>query len=309
MATSWKTRLDALWTQVTAEPGRPAPDLPQEPRFLRAENLLDAFAHEKDTLPRGRSMVVERKLLHPVGCVGLVEYAPLPANRCRGLLATPAHGLARLSNGNISDQGGIAPGVGLKFPRTGLPSADMVFGPDGFDERDGDDAFVTRAQRTWLGIIPDHPAYRDIRTLFWIFDKIREQGRAPTGEGLPAACPMGFGGRAVSIEPLLTHTQHGTATPATSEDPIGLEMVPTPHFFDAWQANRGRYLEVLPHIPPGPLYDVSARWGDGRTTPIGRLSLRERFVTSAFGDARLFFRHPPQCPDLRLAPLHEASST
>ena len=306
MHEDWHTTLATLWAQVTAEPGRPSEEHPQEPRFLRAENLLDSFAHTSDTLPRGRSMVVDRKLLHPVGCVAWVRYEAAPHNGARGILAGRADGLVRLSNGNISDLGGVAPGVGLKFPRSGLPSADMVFGPDGFDEADSDDAFVTRTQRTWLGVVPTTPAYRDIRTLFWIFDRIREAGPEPGhGDDLPAACPMGFAGRAVSVEPLLTHTQAGQPSPASGEDPIGLEMVPCDAFFEGWKAaRRGPYTHVLPQIPRGPLYDVNARWGDGRTTALGRLTLVEPFVTSAFGDERLFFRHPPGCPDPRLAGLH-----
>ena len=310
MQSSFMQTLDALWANVTAKPGGPEVEYPQDPRFLRPENLLDAFVHAEDTLPRGRSMVVNRKFLHPRGCVGRVTYQAHPSRPCRGILGATSHGIIRLSNGNITDQGGIAPGVGLKFPRTGLSSADMVFGPDGFNEEDADSAFVTRAQRTWLGQIPSNPAYRDIRTLFWIFDRVREQGRyggpAENEQGLPRACPMGFAGRAVSVQPLLTHTQDGASAPLLPDrpDPIGLEMLPTRHFFEQWQTATGhRYLDVLPQIAPGPIYDVVAHFGPGRSQPIGTVHLAEQFVTSAFGDARLFFRHPPECPSAGLAPL------
>ena len=43
---TWTATLDELWTRVTAEPRRAEPPQPQEPRFLRRDNLLDAFAHQ-----------------------------------------------------------------------------------------------------------------------------------------------------------------------------------------------------------------------------------------------------------------------
>ncbi|MEM6931358.1 MAG: hypothetical protein AAF602_30790 [Myxococcota bacterium] len=305
---SWRDKLDELWQSCIADRSH-GPVPPADPAFVRPRNLLNAFVHRGDTFPRGHSMVVAQKYLHPIGCVARVAYRPDPGNRCRGILAAPSEGLLRVSNGNISDQGGFAAGVGLKFPRTDRGSADMVFGPPSFDIEDTDETIVTREQRTWLGPTTFDPRYRDIRTLFWIFDRIREEG-APRGpvEGI-RPCSMAFAGRAVNVEPLYDVDQDGVSH--ASEDtrdevPIGLVMVPSEHFVGEWKRIRGRrFTRVLPKVAAGPLYRVYALWHrEEPRVPIGSIELVEPFTTSVFGDTKLFFRHPPKCPSAELAPLH-----
>ncbi len=309
---SWRDKLEGLWA-ACLEDDTPGPVPPPDPAFVRPRNLLNAFVHRGDTLPRGHSMVIGQKFLHPVGCVARVAYRPDEGNRCRGILAAPSEGLLRVSNGNISDQGGFAAGVALKFPRTDRPSADMVFGPPAFDVDDTDETIITREQRTWLGPTTFDHRYRDIRTLFWIFDRIREAG--PEGADMPGIGPCGtsFAGRAVSVDPLYDVDQDGESrvTDQTrSEVPIGLVMVPSDHFVTQWRrARRRRFTRALPRVAPGPLYRVYALWhAHEERVPIGTIQLVERFVTSRFADTRLFFRHPPGCPSRELEPFHRNPS-
>lgn len=307
----WNETLDKLWTEVSKHPiedpkrTEPRPD----PRLTQAINLHSAFHPGRDFLPRPGDPEVKKKLIHHEGAVARIEYTPTGNPTYTGLLATGAKGIMRVSNGNGSDKGGFAPGVAIKFPITGHPSADMLFGVHG----DHIDAFVKEKRRylrasdfldvplqTWLGPVPLDEDFDDVRTLFWIFHELRQ---GPGHEAGPYAA------HALSPAPLASvHQSPPTGKPVKVSDPkcpIALQLVPTEAAKTAWKDVRGKagkrsfrraFIALQSSVA---LYEVYAWQGGKNRKHIGTIQTESTFIASERGD-ELFFQHPIEKPDTSL---------
>lgn len=69
-----------------------------------------------------------KKLIHSVGAVAKVELIPAAGNPFTGIFKGAKNGLMRLSSAvdPTSDNSALAPGLGLKFLRDGMDSANLV---------------------------------------------------------------------------------------------------------------------------------------------------------------------------------------
>lgn len=121
VALDWKSKQDQLWADITADnsiDGYPSPAI------TFAESMLTVFDDEWDVMPAGRE-----KGIHGVGAVFpfVVNIADSPYT---GLFKTgETRGLMRLGSANDFTAligGGMTPGAGIKFLRSGRSSANFV---------------------------------------------------------------------------------------------------------------------------------------------------------------------------------------
>jgi hypothetical protein len=315
----WKTRYEVLWSQIEEDAYdvdalRPEIVESLNPAWLRQANLLTAFTHREDVFPRGVNNAVTSKMIHPIGAIAQCELR-IDAPGYTGMLApgSVSRGFFRVSNGNSTGGEGFVPGVSLKFPRTNAFAADQLFGTqmpeDGqaaqsiLDESD----FWKKPQQTWLGAVPIDAYFRELRTLFWLFNKARENPEL-SGGGCPA-----FSGLALSIDPLAEMTQDGDRPDGERRAPAGLQLLPVDHealeaaYKAALRAGPGGFRGAFLRMDPARCaFDVVAREGpkgEERFTRIGALKVVSPFVASPFGDRKLFFNHSRPCPHLDVLPF------
>jgi len=89
------------------------------------ESMEPSFDTKGDALPSG-ILGTRRKYIHSVGAVGKVSFRP--ANNTfnfSGIFHGADYGLIRLSSA-LEPKDYIAPGMGLKFLRDGMDSANLV---------------------------------------------------------------------------------------------------------------------------------------------------------------------------------------
>jgi len=306
---TWRDKLRDMWDKIVATqyPSHlPPTPTTIPPHLLSVGSLRSVFDHEQDVLPRpgDAGTIVREKMIHSGGAVARVTLEiDSTGSPWTGMLASGSttRGLLRVSNGS-GDNGPFSPGVAVKFPRTDLASVDMLFGaPFALGPTLTHAQFLTVRLRTWLGKIPTGSEYRDIRTLFWLFNRVRQ------GQGC-----SGFSSTALSPEPLCQALQDvGTSSAGGNvRSPGGLILVPMEPARTAWARVlehsedhddfRKIFLAAFSTDSPVQLYRVLARDSDGETA-IGTMTLMSRFVCSRFGDEKLFFRHPIQCPDATVA--------
>jgi len=143
--------MNDLWTEISATanesdsfPGK----LGQAGIFV--ESMEPTFSTKGDAMEWGH-LYNRKKLIHSVGTVGKVRFVPATTSYS-GIFKGADHGLIRFSSAAKPVKGGqpLAPGIGLKFLRDGIDSANLVamFGVEGTP---GDWNFFSRDFTTVIG--------------------------------------------------------------------------------------------------------------------------------------------------------------
>ena len=99
------------------------------------ESMVPTFLTQGDELPKGQLYGTRAKYIHTVGSVGKVKLVSTGDHPYTGIFTGADHGFARLSFAAQPDAKKLntTPGMGLKFLRDGIDSANLVamFGVDG----------------------------------------------------------------------------------------------------------------------------------------------------------------------------------
>ena len=92
------------------------------------EDMCPTFNTKGDQLPLGWTGNVRQKYIHTVGTVGKVEWVDLGGHPYTGIFQGASQGIARLSLAQEPSPPALntAPGMGLKFLRDGVDSANLV---------------------------------------------------------------------------------------------------------------------------------------------------------------------------------------
>ena len=92
------------------------------------EDMCPTFNTEGDQMPLGWTGNVRQKYIHTVGTVGKVEWVDMGGHPYTGIFKGATKGIARLSLAQEPSPPALstAPGMGLKFLRDGVDSANLV---------------------------------------------------------------------------------------------------------------------------------------------------------------------------------------
>jgi hypothetical protein len=124
-AQTYGEKMEQLWANTTAPSvvgkSLPAKSLPEVVGQIVTESMITPFEDQWEVLPEGRS-----KVIHGQGVVCQVVMQISAASPFTGVLAPGnASGLLRLGSATTLDFE-IFPGLGIKFPRSGVRSASWV---------------------------------------------------------------------------------------------------------------------------------------------------------------------------------------
>ena len=122
------TKLDYVWENC-ADDQSSAPWMSMlEIGEIMFESMCPTFNSEGDQMPLGWTGNVRQKYIHTVGAVGKVEWVDMGGHPYTGIFQGASQGIARLSLAQepSPDALNTAPGMGLKFLRDGVDSANLV---------------------------------------------------------------------------------------------------------------------------------------------------------------------------------------
>jgi len=138
LALSAKEKADRLWSNCLDD-STSAPwfsSLDQGVKLV-TEPMCPVFRTPGDELADQGDGTTRAKVIHTVGAVGRVEWRDLGGHNYSGVFKGAQHGLVRLSLALEPDTEKLntAPGMGLKFLRDGVDSANLVamYSVDGQD--------------------------------------------------------------------------------------------------------------------------------------------------------------------------------
>jgi hypothetical protein len=245
--------------------------------FLRARYLGRSMLHASDETPDGR-----RKLIHRLGSVARIEWIASGELPYTGLLGSSCPGLIRLSHAAPGPGGrfGFVPSIAIKLLVDGRPSHNLVSIPSLDGQGDNQDFFLRRGST----VLP--PADGMImgflqRRFQAAIDRLGNGGDAGIGPLRGVAATDPDGNRAA--DPRAPYELIFEPGPDVPHDPA-----PQPDF--------RRKLEQIPADTV--LYRVlAADKAGGPEVRVGDIHLRDTFVTSEYGDRRLFFQHDQWEPD------------
>jgi len=250
---------------------------------LLLERMCPTFQAPGDELPYEGWMTGYRdKYIHTVGAVGQVEWRSTGNHSYTGIFEGSSNGIARLSFAAKpgKDPPITAPGMGLKFLRDGMDSANLVA------------MFSVNGQESWN------------------FFKNNFSNHIPEIDSsqVVGAAKFASATRQIRQVGLSDWGRFGEDGGLTSNPvfPFRLRFEPTGdiQFSDAYKQP---FTEDLKTIPQGTtLYRVFAMDKPselgGEERNIGDLVLVSDMVTSNWADKRLFFRHQDMEEDLELRP-------
>ena len=229
-------------------------------------------------MPPGRT-----KFIHSVGVVGKVEWKDAGGHPYTGVFKGAKYGIARLSHAQYADNSSRtlpAPGMGLKFLRSGHDSANLLA------------MYSVAGQESWNFFENDlmnHIPALNVGS--WLLGfKFRTATPNIRQVGISDWSKMGEDGE-MEKDPIF---------------PYRLRFHPTGDisFSDSFH---GPVTDDLVTIPKGTkLYEIYALDKPmeigGTEKMIGELFLTSNLITSKWGDTRLFFRHQDMAEDLRHHP-------
>jgi len=271
-----------LWQKLTAsdalgKSAEPKGTLGSVGQML-TESMRTTFDSHRDVLPRGRT-----KVIHAQGAHCLFELEVSAGSAFTGALASGARtGLLRMGSASSLDHTypqdvAMFPGLGIKFLRSGRPSANFVIlrsaGPGG-------------SYNFFDGSFSNHVAPPDALQALGKFQQASD------------CIAM------VGLSDLCSFTQAGEAVPEP-RFPFQLIFKPSGNVsFPNRKLTDAELLDQLSGIPVGShLFSVYARAApDSDEIPLGRLTTRTQCVRSLFGDAKLGFAHQRMEEDFALRP-------
>jgi len=284
LSLSAKEKADRLWSNCLDD-STSAPwfsSLDQGVKLI-SEPMCPVFRTPGDELPDQGDGTTRAKVIHTVGTVGRVEWRDLGGHNYSGIFKGAQHGLVRLSLALEPDTEKLntAPGMGLKFLRDGVDSANLVA------------MYSVDGQESWNFFKNDFSNH---------IPDISFGKKATLGVKFATATRNI---RQVGISDWGKYGENGAETQNPSF-PYRLRFHPTGDisFPDTYVRPN---TEDLVTIPSGSvLYQVFAldapeKLGGGEKR-IADLVLTSEVVTSKWGDQHLFIRHQDMAEDLRLRP-------
>jgi len=232
---------------------------------ILSESIQTTFDGMWDYMPNGRI-----KYIHSVGMVCMVDLS-ITSSKYTGIFQKgDAYGFLRLGSASeITNSSGTTPGIGMKFMRSGVPSANFVL-LHSLDPVSDYNMFGYN-QSNHVSPLTGPP---DI-----ISQKFTQVSNCITMVGLSDAC---------------TYTQSGTKV----ADPVFPYKITFATTGNAAVSSSAQTLDNLmaamtAAVPVGTnLYDVYAM-ETPKSAPelIGRITTAQACTTSKYGDSKLFFRH------------------
>ena len=284
-ALSAKDKVTKLWTKITEDETELGFYSPLTLATIFLEDMSTTFNHQSDSFPDGR-----KKLIHTVGVVAQGEFVVDPTNGYSGVFEGVSNVLIRLSVAKSPDytkttadgaNDNFTPGMSLKFLRDGLPSANLLamFGVNGFP--------------SWNFFFKDF------------------SNHIPGAQGLALkalACKFSQATKyiqTIGLKDLAAWNEKGEDRRGALTFPFKLIFRPTSQvntlFPDTFEA---KYTDQLKTIKSGTvLYDVYALpTPDGDEVKFGSLRTTSPFVSSHWGDEKLWFQHNLMDDDLAVHP-------
>ena len=122
LALDWKVKQDLIWSEVRADPSLGA----YHPEQLLTQSVVTSFDNQWDVMPAGRV-----KVIHGIGAVCPFSIEISDQSPFTGIFQTgQVSGLIRMSGGADFTSfitPGLTPAAAIKFLRTGVSSANVVF--------------------------------------------------------------------------------------------------------------------------------------------------------------------------------------
>lgn len=249
---------------------------------LFIESMCPSFNVPGDELPLSGTGSTRLKYIHTVGAVGKVKWVDLGGHDYTGIFQGATEGIVRLSLAKEPSTSALntAPGMGLKFLRDGMDSANLVA------------MYAVNGQESWN---------------FFENDFVNH---IPEISGILAVLASKFytatnNIRQVGVNEWSIFGQDGVKV----ENPVfpyRLRFHPTGEieFSDTYVQP---FTDDLKTIPAGStLYEIFAQDQPeelgGTEQHIGNLVLTDQLITSTWGDGNLYFRHIDEAHDLVLRP-------
>lgn len=281
LAKTAATKQAELWNEVINDKAPGAFPSAAELIGIFAESMEPSFSTAGDSMAKGLIYGTRTKYIHSVGVVGKVKFVPTKANTYSNAMGGSDYGLIRLSSAAAPTADGsqpLAPGLGLKFLRDGMDSANLVamYGVAGTP---GDWNFFSKDFYNHIG--------------------------AATGAALEAV--------AYKFSSATSYIQEVALKDMAQSDtyPFSLRFVPHSDVHSLFPTELTgapmMYVDQLQTVPAGStLYDVMAydkpQELGGVETNIGSLVLDGVLTSSKWGDQNLFFRHEKMDDDLKAHP-------
>lgn len=274
-AHDWQWKQDYLWSRVTAS--RKHASYPNVANII-GESIQTSFDDQWDWMPAGRL-----KYIHSVGAVCKFSWNVSPDSPYTGVFSPGAReGIVRMGPAaSVSPSGGLIPGIGIKFLRSGKQSANWValnnLGPiEGFN-------FFSENLTNHL---PPPPLSALPAVL-----KFQQASTCVTAVGLSDAAKYDHNGFAVD-DPIFPYElvfvptgQISTNGTSTDAQMAGLQDIPVGTVLWTVYAYENPIDRNDPSIEP---------------TRLAVMSTISECRTSDYGDNHLFFRHQRMEEDFQL---------
>jgi len=267
-------KLDFLWSNIAAD-NTPGP--PPNPVVAFTESVQTSFDRFSDFMPRGRV-----KVIHGQGAVCKFKMEMNSSSPYTGVLkkGNVARGLIRMGSAlpvDAKSKSGVVPGLGIKFMRSNVPSANFVALYSLSALPDNDYNFMAKTLSNHL------PPAQGIGANA-LAKKFTQKSGCPTMVGLSDICKYDI---------------DGSLTPAAKlVFPFELRLDSKEKQFPSTPIDGNQLLKQLSSIPANTnLFEVSAFFDpkhaqSGEPAAIlGTMVTDGPCVLSKFGDENLFFKH------------------
>ena len=274
-----------LWAKITSDQTELGFYNPLILATIFLEPMTTSFGHVSDTFP-----LLRKKLIHTVGVIAQGQLVVDPSNPYSGLFEGASNVLIRLSSAKSPDytkttadgaNDNFTPGMSLKFLRDGIPSVNLMamFGVNGFPS--------------------------------WNFFFRDFSNHIPGASGLALkalSCKFSQATKYIQtlgLKDLAAYTEKGEDRRNELNFPFKLLFRPTDQVKNRFPDDFvEKFTEQLKTIPAGTnLYDVYAvRNPNEAEVKIGTLKTTSEFVSSHWGDEKLFFQHTLMDDDLQIHP-------
>ena len=234
-------------------------------QLLRPSYLAVSFNLVSDELPKNRE-----RLIHPNGAVAKVEWVADAGVQMSGIFQTGAVGLVRLSlAGNPHATRTYVPGMGLKLFVDGHPSVNLQVMHSLMGQGKDQNFF----KENFSNVIPDPPFF------LWLFTLAFSTAKNPP--------------TVLSVDHLSCIERDGTTVTPDKIVPVYQIVMMPNHALDIDANTENDFREELGKIEENSvLYTLSVRQTkNSDLIKVGTLVTRSPFVSSAYGDDRLFFQH------------------
>lgn len=234
-------------------------------KLLNPLYLAVTFNLVSDEFPKNRE-----RLIHPNGAIAKIEWVPEAGATVSGIFQTGAIGLVRLSlAGNPHAARSYIPGMGLKLLIDGRPSVNLQV----MHSLTGQGKNQNFFKEEFSNIIPDPPFY------LWLFAMAFATVKNPP--------------TVLDVNHLGCIRKDGTTVAAKEIIPVYQIVLMPNHALDIDPLTRNDFREELASIKENSvLYTLYIRHiKNDDLIKIGTLITRSVFISSAYGDERLFFQH------------------